>query len=106
MRELLARRSERPALRADHYIIRTTCDVPDRDSLIREVLKSNGYLQGSAAVDFGVHSEATKEEYAAALVQTYMSEGIQLDSARSKLYDFSTSPSVQGVLLALFHKKT
>lgn len=92
------------ALQADHYIIRMLPPEPaDSESAIDRVLAANGYVQGSATVDFKVDSYATNEAYMMGLLFNYERTGFRVDDARSKMHNFRGAAA--GKLIAVFHKR-
>ena len=91
------------AVKADHYIIRMLPPEPeDRESVIDRVLAANGYVRGTASVDFRVDSSATSDAYMTGLLLNYESIGVAVDDTRSKMHKFKGGAT--GKLIAVFHR--
>jgi hypothetical protein len=87
---------------ANHYIVRAYPPEPRGvSSLIREVLRANGYEQGNATVDYDV-SATIDEAYMTAKALDYEKQtGHRCDWDRSRIHNFSGTAN--GMLLAIFH---
>ena len=92
------------AVRADHYIIRMLPPEPvNRESVIDQALAANGYVRGTASVDFKVDSYAASDAYMMALLLNYESTGVAVDDVRSKMHDFRGAAA--GKLIAVFRRR-
>jgi hypothetical protein len=96
-------------VQSDHYIIRMIppaagqeIDEIRRQRLITEILNANGYLVGSATVDFQLSEQALSDDLYVFTMMAYRDRtGKKVDMNRCKVHNFSGN-TVRGKMLALF----
>ena len=94
-------------MQADHYIVRLNqveAGIPPwkKEDLINRVIQVNGYVRGSATVDFESVDGSTDDAYMSTVFSVHEDKtGRKVDQERSKMHN--ASGGVRGKLVAIFY---